>query len=300
MSKESVGHLSAFTAYAIFGLNIVVCKDLANSNIFSPTALFSIRALGATLLFWVFSLFFPKEKVPCRDMMKIFAASMLGLYITQTTFLYAITMISPLDSSILSTLTPIFTMIIAAIVLKEPITFKKAGGVLVSFIGVIILILSGVSSKNIIVETKPLGILLIIINIFSFSLYLGIFRPLIKKYSVVTFMKWSFLFSMLLSLPFNVKELVTKDYSVISSSIFFELSFLVIFSTFIAYFLIPIGQQRLRPTVVSMYSYLQPVIASVISIWIGMDVISWEKIIAAAAVVSGVILVNKSKAKVGD
>lgn len=291
------GHVATLSAYLIFGLNVVVCKDLANSHTFSPMALFAFRALGASALFWLVSLFMPKEKVDKKDYIKIFAASMLGLFLTQTSFLFAITMATPLDTSVLVTLSPIFTMFIAAIVLKEPITWKKAGGVTISFMGVLLLIFTGVSAVNGVEQTSPLGYVLILLNVSSFSLYLGIFRPLISKYHVVTFMKWMFLFSMIVTLPFKAKEMLYVDYSSISSSVYWELGFLIFFSTFVAYFLIPIGQKCLRPTMVSMYSYSQPIIASVISIYMGMDTLSWQKILAAATVVSGVLLVNKSRAK---
>lgn len=207
-------------------------------------------------------------------------------------------MATPLDTSVLVTLSPIFTMFIAAIVLKEPITWKKAGGVMLSFAGVLLLVFTGVHASNGVAHTEPLGYVLILVNVLSFSLYLGMFRPLIAKYSVITFMKWMFLFSMVLSLPFTAEELIKAPYSALSFNVIWEIGFIVLFSTFTAYFLIPVGQRLLRPTIVSMYSYSQPIVASIISIYLGMDTLSMEKIIAAAAVVCGVILVNKSRAAV--
>lgn len=291
-----LGHLACLAAYIIFGLNIVVCKEISNSHIISPLGLFCFRSIGATALFWLVSLFLPKEKVEPRDLRKIFAASMLGLYLTQIFFLVGITMVTPLDSSILSALTPIYTMFIAAIIIKEPITWKKAIGVVISFGGVIFLLFNSVGIGGGVSQTQPVGVLLLILNCLSFAFYLGIFKSLISKYSVVTFMKWMFLFSMLASVPFDMKELITLDYAAMPSSYLLEVGYLVFFSTFVAYFLIPVGQKVLRPTVISMYSYVQPIIASVISIAIGMDVVSWQKVVAAIAVFGGVILVNKSRA----
>ena len=130
-------------------------------------------------------------------------------------------------------------------------------------------------------------------------MYLGIFRPLISRYSVVTFMKWAFLFSLLMSLPLSAKGLVTTDYAAIPVNVRWEIGYLIVFATVIAYYLIPYGQKYLRPTLVSMYNYLSPVIATVVSIWTGMDVITWQKVVAATAIVGGVILVSKSRAAQG-
>jgi drug/metabolite transporter (DMT)-like permease len=273
----------------------VFCKDIANSESISPVVLFSLRAIGATLLFWILSLFIPNEKIQKGDMKKIVAASFIGLFVPQMTFLYAITMATSIDTAILSTLGPIFTMIFAFIFLGEPITFKKAGGVGVSFLGIIFLILNSVHSGGA-ESTTTLGIVLLLLNSLSFSLYLGMFRPLISKYSVVTFMKWMFLFSLLLSLPFSAHGLVTTDYAAIPGKVKWEIGYLIFFATFVAYFLIPLGQKYIRPTLVSMYTYLQPIIAAIVSIWIGMDVVTWQKIVATVMVVGGVLLVNRSRA----
>ena len=186
-------------------------------------------------------------------------------------------------------------MIFAFIFLGEPITFKKAGGVGVSFLGIIFLILNSVHSGGA-ESTTTLGIVLLLLNSLSFSLYLGMFRPLISKYSVVTFMKWMFLFSLLLSLPFSAHGLVTTDYAAIPGKVKWEIGYLIFFATFVAYFLIPLGQKYIRPTLVSMYTYLQPIIAAIVSIWIGMDVVTWQKIVATVMVVGGVLLVNRSRA----
>lgn len=297
LSEKIYGHIAAFSAYAIFGINIIICKDLANSAILSPFALFTARAIGATILFWAVSLFMPKEKVDKKDYPKIFMASMLGLYLTQLVFLKGITMASPLDCAILTTLSPIFTMLIAAIAIKEPITLKKAGGVMLSFAGIIFLILNSMYAKGGDVQTPPLGYILLILNGLCFATYLGVFKPLISKYSVVTFMKWMFLFSLIMSLPFTFGELTSCNYAQIPARQIMNLAFLIIMSTFVAYYLVPVGQKRLRPTVVSLYSYLQPIIAATASIIIGMDTIGWQKIVAVVVVITGIVLVNKSKSR---
>ena len=295
MKEKTLGHLACFIAYAIFGINIIVCKDLTSSRLISPIALFCLRSLGAGSLFWIISCFLPKEKVEKKDYVKIMMASLLGFFLTQITFLIAIPDITPMDCSIVSSLSPIYTMFIAAFALKEPITFRKIGGVAISFIGVIYLILNTVTGQGSTVQTSWVGILLMIANSLCFSLYLGLFKPVITKYSVITFMKWIFLFAAAFSLPLAVHELITFDYSLLSGTYLSELAFLIVCSTFITYFLIPLGQKRIRPTLVSMYSYVQPIIAIVISIWVGMDTLSWQKVLAAAMVFGGVVLVNYSR-----
>lgn len=295
-SSTLIGHLACFGAYCIFGLNIVCCKNISNANVLTPMDLFCLRATGATILFWLLSLFMPKEKVPVKDLLQIFVASMLGLFLTQMSFLKAITMTTSIDLSIANTCTPIMTMFVAAVVLKEPITFKKIGGVLVSLVGVLFLIFNSVGLGGGASETKPMGIVLAVANGLTFAMYLGIFRPLISKYNVVTFMKWMFLFSMLVALPFNARHFFSIPFAQIESKVLWQVAYVVVFATFVAYFLIPVGQKRLRPTLVSMYNYIQPIIATIISIIIGLDHLNWKKCLAMVLVFVGVWIVNQSRA----
>lgn len=296
MTRSSItGHLSAFIAYAIFGFNIIVCKDLTSGHLIPPLGIFTLRSLVAGALFWIVSLFLPKEKVDRKDYIRIFAASLLGFFTCQVTFLVGIPHITPMDCSILTAMSPIYTMAIAAMVIKEPVTLQKAGGVAISFIGIIYLIISRVTAPGGVTESTPFGIVMIILNSLSFSMYLGIFKPLISKYSAVTFMKWIFLFSALVSTPLSVKGLTEVEWTAIPSIQYAELAYLIILATFVTYFLIPVAQKRIRPTLVSMYSYIQPIIAIVISIVIGMDHLTWQKILAAAMVFGGVIIVSYSR-----
>jgi drug/metabolite transporter (DMT)-like permease len=252
--------------------------------------------MGAGGLFWLISLFMPQEKVDKKDYLKIFAASILGFLACQLSFLAGIPYITPMDCSILASLSPIYTLFIAAVALKEPITWQKTGGVVVSFIGIIYLIITSVSATGA-AQTTPFGIVMLIINALSFSLYLGIFRPLISKYSVVTFMKWIFLFSFVVSFPLSATEIFTTSWSTFPSIQLAELAYLIVAATFITYTLIPFGQKHIRPTLVSLYSYVQPIIAIAISIYIGMDTLTWQKVLAAAMVFGGVIIVSYSKSK---
>ncbi len=298
MNRQSmVGHLACFLAYAIFGFNIIVCKDLTAGQLISPLAIFCLRSVGAGALFWIISFFAPKETVEKKDYVRIFAASMLGFFVCQVTFLAGIPHITPMDCSVLSAISPIYTMIIAAMVLKEPITWQKAAGVAISFAGIIYLIVSRTAAGGA-AETSLFGILMIVLNSLSFSLYLGIFKPLIGKYSVITFMKWIFLFAFVVSVPFSAREILTLQWSEFPAIRFAELAYLIFCATFITYFLIPVGQKRIRPTLVSMYSYVQPIIAIVISITVGMEELTWQKVLAAVMVFGGVVVVSYSKSRV--
>ena len=159
MNKQlAIGHLASAGAYVIFGINVVVCRDIATDGGIAPIVLLTMRALVAGALFWLAGLAAPHEKVPPRDLLKLAGAGILGLLLPQLTFLHAIELTTPVDLSIMSTTTPIFTMFVAAIFLKEPITWKKVLGVGLSFGGIVWLILQSTTGASGPSETQPLGI----------------------------------------------------------------------------------------------------------------------------------------------
>ena len=288
-----VGNLACFAAYAIFGFNIVSCKSIALDGNVTPMALFCLRSFGATVLFWIWSLFTaPREHIDKEDIWKVVVASFLGLFMTQLSFLFAITKTTAIDASIMSTLSPVMTLVISAIVIKERITWSGVAGIALSLVGVLILIFNCVSIRSGADSTSIWGILGMVANTLCFASYVGIFKPVIRKYSVVTFMKWMFLFSSLMALPFAFSAFKASNLAAVPMDVMWQIIYVVVGATFIAYFLIPIGQKRLRPVVVCMYTYVQPVIAMVIALAMGLDSLTTLKVLATVLVFTGVGLVN--------
>lgn len=293
------GNLACFGAYLIFGFNIVFCKNIANNGMVSPMALFCMRSIGALVLFWLASLFSGHEEhIEKKDLWKIALASFLGLFLTQLSFLKAITVTTAVDASILGLLCPVMTMIVAAVILKDRITAHGVTGLVISFAGVLFLVLNTVSVHSGADRTSLGGILLMLVNTTSFACYVGAFKPLIQKYSVVNFMKWMFLFSTAYALPFSMKDLMSIDYAAIPANITWQILYVIVGATFISYFLIPVGQQRIKPMLVSMYAYVQPIVAMCISLAIGLDTMTWAKAIATVMVFAGVSIVNFSPKKI--
>lgn len=299
MTKEKwQGHLAILTTNFIFGLNTPIAKTIVPEWI-SPYALTLVRMSFATLIFWVVGTFAKKEQVKGRDLITIFFGALFGLVGAQLSFANALLYTSPVNISIIAAMTPVAVMLLAALVLKEPITLKKAAGVLIGASGALLIIFhsSAISSSK---ESNLIGNLLCIVNVITYAIYLVITRPVSQRYSPVTLMKWMFLFSALISLPLGIGDIsearVFSDAT--SLNILLRLAYIVIMATGIAYFLVPMALKRIRPTTVSMYNNIQPIVASVIAILIGQDVLSWDKPVAACLVFTGVYLVTQSKARV--
>ncbi|WP_106828277.1 DMT family transporter [Parabacteroides pacaensis] len=290
------GHMAMLGANIMWGFMSPVSKMVLVGSVVTPLILTDMRIIGATFLFWFASLFTKHEHVSHTDMMKLFFASLLGIVFNQGSFLFGVSLTSPIDASIVTTSTPILTMVIAAIYLKEPVTGKKVMGIFLGASGALLLILSGqqVSNGN---GSNIWGDLLCLLAQLSFSLYIVLYKGLISRYSPVTLMKWMFTYSSICIIPFSYSHILATDWENLNYPVLGGIAFVVLGGTFISYLLVPIGQRILRPTVASMYNYIQPIIASIVTIWWGMDTFNILKIVAVILVFTGVFLVTRSRSR---
>lgn len=288
------GHLALLVANIIFGVNNPISRSLM-PDVLSPYTLTFFRFSGGMLLFWLASVFVRNEKIEKGDLLKLFLASLFALTVNQLAFFVGLSMTSPIDASIVVTMLPIVTMILAAFIIKEPITLMKAVGVLVGASGALIIIFSNHASHH--GESSFWGNVIVFCAVVSFAFYLTLFKDLITKYSAVTLMKWMFLFATLISLPFCLRPALSEHYSMLPFTVYLRIGFVVLFATFVGYLLIPIGQKVLRPTTFSMYNYVQPVMASIVAIFVSLDNFGYQQAVAGVLVFSGVYIVTQSKSK---
>ena len=282
-------------ANTMWGLMAPVAKMVMAAGLVSPLLMTNFRIVGAALLFWTASLFVPDEKVPPRDLLLLAGAAMLGILFNQGCYVFGVGYTSPGEASIITTTMPIWVMLLAAVILGEPITLKKVGGIVLGASGALILVLGSVGSgaRG---DNPVFGDLLVLTAQLSYALYLTFYRNFIRKYSVVTLMKWMFTFAAIALLPVSSGQLMSADWSEFTMREIAGVSYVVFFATFIAYICIMIGQKNLRPTLVGMYNYVQPIVASCVGMWLGLDSFNVSKVIAVALIFSGVFLVTISKA----
>ncbi|SHE46263.1 DMT family transporter [Dysgonomonas macrotermitis] len=297
LSQKQFGHITMFTVICFFAINIPISKYLLQSGYISAYGLTLARISFATVAFWIASVFIKKDKIERKDHLILFAGALLGIIFNQGLFIFGLSNTSPVDASIITTSSPLFAMIIAALVLKEPITTQKVSGVLLGGVGAIFLVYTG-NHGDITTASSLKGNLSVVGSSLSYATYLVITKPLTSKYSSVTLMKWMFLYSLIMLMPLFYKDLAFAPLFQQSDFVpYILIGYTLLFATFIAYMLIPIAQQRIRATTISMYNNLQPLIASFIAIVLGQDHFSIEKAISAILIFSGVYLVTQSKSR---
>lgn len=290
------GHLAALAVYIIFGINPNCSKAIVPEYI-HPEVFTALRMLFGTVVFWLLGFFSSKEKVDKGDM-KLLVVGGVVLAATLLAFNEAFKFTSPCYLSLISATSPLFVMLMAAIFLKEPVSWRKSAGVGVGFCGALFIVLF---SWKIDANATPMGLTLCFANILFYATYLLLTRTISKKYSPITMMKWMFLYGSILCIPVAVPFLSAEScpmlYEAVPMSAYLNMAAVLVFATVVSYFLLPLSLRVLRPTTVSMYSNLQPVVTACVAIALGQDIFTWNKPVALVLILIGVYLVTTSRSK---
>lgn len=287
-------HLALLGANIIYGLNYSIAKIVMPDYI-APFGFIFCRVLGALTLFWLFFSFGKREKIAPRDYLLFFICGMFGVAGNQLMFFYGLNLTSPINAAIIMTCNPILVLIMSAIIIRERITPVKIGGIFLGLAGAAGLILHG---NKLSVGTDTFwGDLFIFLNATSYAFYLVLVKPLMKKYSPTTVIKWVFLFGFMIVFPFGFNQFNQIDWNTFDSGIWSAFLFVVVGTTFLAYLFNIIGLKQLNPSVVSSYIYSQPLIATLFALILGQDELTFVKLISAVFIFAGVYLVSIRKAK---
>ena len=285
-------HGAILLANTIFGLGVPVTKLLLEDWV-SPMTYMATRSLGAAVIFWIIAAFMKPEKVERRDLMVIMLGGLMGFVVSQTLTAEALNYTSPVYFSLIATLTPVAVMLMAALFIGERITGMKFLGVLLGIAGAVLMVVMGQTSGS--GSNDLLGITLAILSVLTWAIYMIITRKVAQKYSPVTQMKYVFLISAIVTVPLAWPEL--SEQRLYSAATFgwdgaLEMAFIVLMATVLGYFLIPYAMKYLSATTVSIYTNLQPMVASFVAIAIGQDRLTWDKPVAAILVLLSAYIVT--------
>ena len=288
-------------ANCMWGLMSPISKFVMMAGVVSPLVVTDMRITGAMILFWVASFFQKPEHVGHKDLARLFGAALLGIVLNQGCFIFGVSLSSPGDASIITTSMPLWAMLLAAFILKEPITGKKVLGIAAGACGALMLIMgSGSHVKNMASAGGDYAIwgdLLVLSAQFCYALYIVVYKDFVNKYSLVTIMKWMFTYAFICVIPFSAGDLMQTAWGELHGSEIAGLLFIVVCATFLSYMLIVVGQKNLRPTVAGMYNYVQPLVACIVAVIWGLDSFNWIKAVAVMLIFGGVYLVTASKSR---
>ena len=295
MNRIFLSHIALIIVNLIYALNYTIAKDVMPEYI-QPSGFILLRVIGGSILFFLTYLFFIKERVKKKDFFRLMLCGLFGVAINQLFFFEGLNLTTPINAAIIMTISPVLVIITSAIIIKEKITVRKIIGIFLGLIGACILILN---SGDISFENDFFtGNILVLINATSYAIYLVLVKTLMKRYNPITVMFYVFIFGLIFVLPFGIDEIQKIDLTTFNEEIYLKIGFVVICTTFIAYMFNAFALKSLNPSVVSVYIYLQPLLASLIAIALNSDSLSLVKILSAIFIFSAVFLVSIPSKKV--
>lgn len=289
----ALGHLAALGSMSFFGLMSPMCKVAMGGGVIDGLMLSTMRVSGAAALFWLVSLLLPREPIRRRDLLPLFGMSLCGMTINQFSYVIGMQFTSPTNGCVVATTTPVFTLVLSAIFLHIAVTRRKALGMAVAALGALVLIFGSQAQGGL--SGNPFGDALCLLAQLSAACYFVFFGGVLHRYSPITMMKWLFGLSALVTLPFCGYHLWAAPWEQLTSAEGAGAAYVVIGGSFISYLLLIVAQQRLEPPTVATYNYIQPAIAALVGVLLGVDLLTWQKGLAFLLIGSGVWVVTHRK-----
>ncbi|MEM7186480.1 MAG: DMT family transporter [Bacteroidota bacterium] len=291
MNSRALALLAATAASAIYGINHTIAKGLM-PDVIGPYGFILLRVSGAAVLFWLISFFVPSEKIDRKDWPRIVLCAIFGMVLNMNMFFKGLELSTPINSSVVITLSPVIVLVLSAFFLKERITWLKSVGIGLGLMGALALILFGAKTQPN-APNIPLGNILFVVNATSYAFYLIFVKALVSKYSSITLMKLFFLFAVLFNAPIGGSQLAAVDWLHLDFDMIWKLAFVVVGTTVLTYLFNIYALKRLSPTTIGVFMYLQPVIAAIYAIWVGADELNTLRILAAILIFVGVFLTTR-------
>lgn len=259
-----------------------------------PIAMITASLIATALLSLIPMLWEKVEKVARKDILKLIGAALLIGVSRKVFIMYGLSKTSPIDGSIIDTIVPLLVLIISVAIGIDHYTKLKVAGLILGMAGAVAVVLTGVSASH--THSHLWGNIMILLCACATSLYMVWFKHLITKYRITTLLRWLYCISALVLLPFGLKAIIHTDYALIGSSgkILFSTLFVLVMPTYLPNLLLNYALKSVEPTVTSIYTYLQPIIAITVSVLMGLDKLHADTMIFALVIFIGVGLVLRS------
>jgi drug/metabolite transporter (DMT)-like permease len=261
-----------------------------------PGLLLLLRAVGASLVFLI--ILFATEKrwnifqrVAREDVWRMVLLGMLNVPLNQWLFLHGIKYTTPANSALLYAMTPAMVFLFTSLIHSERPSFKKGFGIAVAFAGVgIIMFERGAELRS----EHTTGNILIFIAVMAWSLFTMLGRPLVLKYGAVYVTALNMIIGTIIYIPIGLLTSNVSAISIISSVSWYEVAYLALISSVLNYALWYLALSKLEATRVAVFQNLQPIMTTVMAIYLGSVVITGQFLGGGLLALAGVLIVELS------
>lgn len=300
--RQFAPHIILILVNLFYGINFIVAKEIMPVYV-GPSAMIFIRVASTTLLFALtLPILFRTEsnikfRPDKRDFLRFFLCALTGVAANQLLFYEGLNFTTPINAALIFTSNPLLTLLMSMLILKQKATPIKWVGLILGGIAAMMLIVYSRGGADLSAQTQ-LGNLMVFVNALSYAIYLAIVKDLMHKYHPLVVIFWNFLIGLFLVFPFSYHQLRVIEWTNFPEHIWWGLAFTVLAITYFAYLGSILALKKLQPFQVSIYVYIQPIVASLLALYLGKDQITAPIIILGLMIFVGVYMVIKpSKAQ---
>jgi drug/metabolite transporter (DMT)-like permease len=288
-------HAALVAVQLIFGTWPVVGKIALRS--LPSTGIVTFRIVGATLAFLLIRRATGHVPIKGRgDYARLALYSLLGVVLNQFLFVKGLELSTVINSALLGTTIPIFTLMVSVLLGYESGSWRVAVGLFLAACGVVYLI--NPAQANFSRETN-IGNIILLLNSMAYGAYIAISQDMIKRYGALTVITWIFIFGSFITLPIGGYQLSKLSWSAVPTKAWLAVLYIIIVPTVAAYYLNAWALGRVAPSVVAIYIYLQPLIAFAVAPLILGEHLNSRTWLAAALIFAGVATVTlRSRSRV--
>jgi drug/metabolite transporter (DMT)-like permease len=281
-------HGALVAVQLIFGTWPVVGKIVLRA--LPATGLVTFRIVGAAIAFLLISRVTGGKRIEGKsDYARLVLYSLLGVVLNQFLFVKGLELSTVINSALLGTTIPIFTLLFSIVLGYESGSWRVAVGLLLAAGGVVYLI--NPAQANFSRETN-IGNVILLFNSMAYGAYIAISQDMIKRYGALTVITWIFVFGSLITLPIGGYHLSKISLADVPPGAWFAMLYIIVVPTVAAYYLNAWALGRVAPSVVAIYIYLQPLIAFAVAPFFLGERLNSRTWLAAALIFAGVATVT--------
>ena len=256
-SSALAPHAALVVVQLVFGTWPIFGKIVLRT--IPSTGLVAFRIAGAAAAFLLLSRLSGRLVVPARrDLARFALYSLLGVVVNQLLFTKGLELSTATNAALLGTSIPVVTLLVGALLGFERFSGRAALGTAIAAAGVVYLIDPFAAELT---GDRTLGNLLLVANTVAYGAYLALTQDTFRRYGALNAMTWVFLFGCVAALPVGTYNLAQAPIGEADATVWLALAWIIIGPTVGAYYLNAWALERVAPSTVAIYVYLQPLIA---------------------------------------
>ena len=266
--KRHLAYLLLIINTIVWGLAVPVVKPALSFT--TPERFLFYRFLLASILTLPFLIFnWNKWKLNLKTVIKIGSLELIGTTLILWLFYYSLKLTSAIESSIISSVAPLFITALGIFILKEKETKKEWRGLLLALLGTLIIAVEPLTNQNGRISGNLAGNALMLLQNIVWAVYLVLAKKIYRHYYKLAITAISFwvgtITFFILSLPSgNPLLLISAEIS--QAMVLWAVIYMAIFGSIIGATTYLAGQNLIEISEASLFTYLLPLIAVPVSI----------------------------------